>query len=312
MIENKKNLNEETYNITFTSKSCHNFVYRWLNRLNLDVSHLEILLSKYGNIKLPALLGAYKTTDRSMKCKNAPGKETTIILSAVILKKSKITFKTDSFEKVFEINNVSDTFTVTPVKTVIIKDDKKLEDMHTSNFAVNICFDFNNVLLRLTVSTNEYYIRDSIKKKQNDFYDFLFNIRIPFNPIEIYEGLKNLFSLCTWWYDSTITLAEYPGDNDYARSKDLKMLDVHTQENMIMIENGRISKLQIKTNDTTFGLSNMREWHLSTKNMSIAKTFNGEVIYHGYIDYKDFSSVNLQSYFALGESLFEKFKEYVR
>ena len=310
MIENKKNLNEETYNITFTSKSCHNFVYRWLNRLNLDVSHLEILLSKYGNIKLPASLGAYKTTDRSMKCKNAPGKETTIILSAVILKKSKITFKTDSFEKVFEINNVSDTFTVTPVKTVIAKDDKKLEDMHTSNFAVNICFDFNNVLLRLTVSTNEYYIRDSIKKKQDDFYDFLFNIKIPFNPIEIYEGLKNLFSLYTWWHNSTITLAEYPGDNDYARSKDLN--EVHTRENMIMIENGRISELQIKNNDSTFWLSNIGEWRLSKKNMSIAKTFNGGVIYNGCVDYKDFSSVNLQADFAFGESLFEKFKEYVR
>lgn len=311
MIENtQKNLNEETYNITFTSKSCHNFVYRWLNRLNLDVSHLEILLSKYGNIKLPALLGAYKTTDKSIKCKNAPGKNTTIILSSVILKKSKITFKTDSFEKVFEINNVSDTFTITPVKTVITKDDKKLEDIHTSNFAVNICFDFNNVLLRLTVSTNEYYIRDSIKKKQNDFYDFLFNIKIPFNPIEIYEGLKNLFSLYTWWHNSTITLAEYPGDNDYARSKDLN--EVHTQENMIMIENGRISELQIKNNDSTFWLSNIGEWRLSKKNMSISKTFNGEVIYNGCVDYKDFSSVNLQADFDFGESLFEKFKKYVQ
>ena len=46
--------------------------------------------------------------------------------------------------------------------------------------------------------------------------------------------------------------------------------------------------------------------------MSIEKTFNGEVIYNGFVDYKDFSSVNLQADFAFGESLLEKFRESVQ
>lgn len=316
MKNTQKNLNEETNIITSNSKTCINFVNRWLTRLNLNFSHLETLLSKYGKIELPASLSAYNSRNHSIKCTDSSGEKTIIILSVVTSQKSKITFKTDSFEKVFTIDNISDAFTVTLIKTISLRKGIQLEYIRTTpEFTINLFSNINNVILRLDASDSRYYnyIRNDILRSQSDFYDFLFNIELPFSSIKVYNKMKSLFSFYPIWGEgSTITLVEYPDKDTYARAINSKNLDLHAQENMIVIKNGNLSKLQMRIADVTFYFSNTGEWQLSNDVGSILKTSDGKVIYNGEINYENFSYIDLQADFAFGESLFKKFKKYVQ